>query len=261
MAVIETPVAIRGARGTRIGVAMEGARSADQALLILAAPGETRTGPGRLYVRLARELVSRGLPSMRLDAPDGGDCAPCATNLRMDFDDHAVTAARHLLALYPDARIAILAVGSGAAGAARAWSAVARADLPLSALCLVDPLVGMAVATEKPDWWHRLHALSASEAGQAATPGFGEDEHAGSAELWHKLPTIVREAHAKLLVVARGSAVSSGPLVELAFGNRSWRKALRRSHGWLELARADPGFIRSADWLALTDWLATRLTR
>lgn len=257
---IEAPVAIHGARATRIGVATQATRIANQALLILAAPGETRTGPARLYVRLARELAARGLPSLRLDAPDGGDCAPRAIT-RMELDDHAVAAARHLLGQHPDARVAVLAVGWGAAGAARVWTALAGANLPLSALCLVDPVIGMAVETEKPGWWSRLHALSAPEPGQAAMPDAGEDEFAGSAELWSSLPASVREARAKLLVVARGRAVSGGPLVELAFGDRGWRKALRRSDGWLELAQADPWFTRTTDWQTLTDWLAARLAR
>ena len=257
---IETPVAIRSVQATCIGVTTQAVRIADQALLILAAPGETRTGPARLYVRLARELASRGLPSLRLDAADGGDCAP-RTIVRRDFDDHAMAAARHLLALHPDARVAVLAVGWGAAGAARAWAALARAELPLSALCLIDPVIGMTTATEKPGWWSRLHALSAAEADQAAPSGFDEDERAGSAALWHELPALVGSTRSKLLVVARGSAVSHGPLVELAFGDRRWRKALHRSQGWLELARADPGFMRPDDWQTLTGWLATRLSR
>jgi hypothetical protein len=77
--------------------------------------------------------------------------------------------------------------------------------------------------------------------------------------IWRALPAAVRTGRSRLLVAARGDDRANAALVGLARGNRAWRKALRRSDGWLQVEKADPGFGDSAQRRALADWLVARL--
>lgn len=261
MSLVETPVEIAGVSGRLIGVATQAARVCDVAVLIVPAPGETRTGPDRLYVRLARELGRAGLPSLRFDPCDGGDSAPTMGG-DARFDEDAVAAARHLLKLHPDSYVAVLAAGRGAAGAARAWHALAEAALPLSALCLVDPRICAGAGTIRAEWWRRLLGLRAPAVREPSIPATDvppADADLGDAPLWHALPAAVRAARSKLLLAVRGDEQSNAEVFELVSRTRTWNKALRRSRGWLQLKDADPGFTHAASWHELTEFLARRL--
>ena len=259
MNVIEEPVTIAAGRGPRIGVIARTARVANRAVLIMPAPGETRTGPGRLYVRLARGLAGSGLPSMRLDAPDGGDCQPDERG-HLAIDDDAVDAARQLLALHPDSRVAVLAVGRGAIGAARAWRELNRAGVPLSALCLVDPALGLPAPGRKAGWWRRLFGRPARPVAEPRLGGTAGSVVEGSdVALWIALPAEVRAARARLLVVTRSAIRSHDGFATLARGERAWRKTLERPRSCLKLEGADAGFAQPAPWRKLTGWLATHL--
>lgn len=259
---VELPVVIAGAAGASIGVATQAARVTDVAVLILPAACETRTGPERLYVRLARELARAGIPSLRFDAADGGDC-PLSMSGDPRYDEDAVAAARRLLVLHPDAFVAVLAVGAGAVRAAHAWHALLRADLPLSALCLVDPQIAIALDDPRPSWWRRLFGAGAGAAA-AGLPDSADSPQAGrngvsAQQLWHSLPAAVRAGRSRLLLVSRGEAGCAPALLALAREDRGWRKALRRSRGWLQLDEADAGFSDPVKWRELVEWLAARL--
>ena len=259
MSLIEEPVTIATARGPRIGIVARAARVANTAVLIMPAPGETRTGPGRLYVRLARALASGGLPSMRFDARDGGDCQPDERG-RPAVDDDAVDAARQLLALHPDSRIAVLAVGRGAIGAARALHELNRAGVPLATLCLIDPALGLRAPEKKVGWWRRHFGRPARPLAEPRLGGATASVVEGSdIALWTSLPAEVRAARARLLVVTRSRVPSNEELTTLARGQRAWRKTLERPRSCLQLVGADPGFAQPAHWGKLTGWLATQL--
>src|SRR5690606_29953788 len=181
---------------------------------------------------------------------------------RIEFYDNGLAAARQLLALHPDSYVALLAVGRAAIGAARAWQGLARAGVPLSALCLVDPTIGLRAAEGKVRWWRRHFDRPARAAGAPHNAGSGDTFAADSNEaLWTALPPAVRAARARLLVVARELVELDDGLSALAGSDRAWRKTLGRTQTCLELEGADAGFTRPADWRKLTDWLATQLTR
>ncbi len=259
---VELPVVIAGATGASVAVATRAARVTDVAVLIVPAAGEARTGPERLYVRLARDLAHAGIPSLRFDAPDGGDC-PLSMSGDPRYDEDAVAAARRLLALHPDAFVAVLAVGAGAGRAAHAWHALLRADLPLSALCLVDPQIAMVLDASRRSWWRRLFGAGA-EAAAARSPDAWHSPQAGgngvaAQQLWRSLPAAVRAGRSRLLLVSRGEAGCAPALLALAREDRGWRKALRRSRGWLQLDEADAGFSDPVKWRELVEWLAARL--
>lgn len=263
---VELPVSISAATGTLIGIATHAARVADVAVLIVPASGESRTGTDRRSVRLARALAHAGLPSLRFDSADGGDSPPrMASDPR--YDEDAVAAARCLLGLHPDAFVAVLAVGRAASRMPHVWHALARADLPLSALCLVDPQVDFASWAPRAGWWRRLFGRppvaeaatpDAPEAAAKATDAGGASH--GTTQAWSSLPTAVRAARSRLLVVSRGEAGCSAALRSLARDDRTWRKALRRSRGLLQLEESAPGASDPADWRELSRWLAQRLT-
>ena len=260
-AAIEDPVPVVGSGGAAVGVVTHAARVSETVVLIVPASGDARTGPGRLYVRLARELARRGLPSLRFDASDGGDSPPAmAADPR--YDEAAIAAARQLLGLYPDAFVTVLAVGRGAIHAAHSWHALARADVPLSALCLIDPEIALPSAERAPNWWRRL--LGARGVDAAAPPDEsidGENARVDVAEsaIWYSLPEAVRAARSRLLIAARNESLSSAALLSLANERRDWRKALRRSRGLLRIDGADAGFTRPEPWRTLVEWPGARL--
>lgn len=258
--VSESPQAIVGASGLLVGVATRVVSVADVAVLIVPAPGGSRIGEHRLHVRLARELARRGIPSMRFDAGDGGDSVADAGSSAF-HDDDVVAAARHLLTLQPDAFVALLAAGNAAVGAARSWNALIRAAVPLSALCLVDPAIAIPAPARRQGWLRRIFGGSTPEAEEpGSSPTHGESaEIAERLRIWHALPAAVRSGRSRLLVAARGDDRSNAALLALARGTRAWRKALRRSDGWLQVEQADPGFGISAQRRVLADWLVARL--
>jgi hypothetical protein len=258
--VSESPQAIVGTSGLLIGIATRVVSVADLAVLIVPAPGGTRTGAHRLHVRLARELARRGIPSMRFDAADGGDSAASAGSSAF-HDQDVVAAARHLLTLQPDAFVALLAAGDAAVSAARAWNALIRAAVPLSAMCLIDPAIAIPAPARRQGWFRRILGGSAPGAEEPGSPTtHGESaEMAETLRIWRALPAAVRTGRSRLLVAARGDDRANAALVGLARGNRAWRKALRRSDGWLQVEKADPGFGDSAQRRALADWLVARL--
>lgn len=260
MSVIETPVTIVGADGMRIGIATNATRIADKAVLIVPAPGETRTGPDRLYVRLARELARAGLPSLRFDPADGGDSRPTLRD-GSAYREDLIAAARQLLRLHPDSFVAVLAVGRAAGVIVREWQALVDAGVPLSALCLIDPPITPQAVIARPAWWRRIlgkHA-QAVERSEPVLDGGERIDLPGEGQSWHALPDAVRAARARMLVVARGDDSSSDAVVALAQGDRRWRKALRKSRGWLQIHGAEPGFTQAEHWRPLIEWLATRL--
>ncbi len=260
-AAIEDPLPILGSGGAAVGVVTHAARVSETVVLIVPASGDARTGPGRLYVRLARELSRRGLPSVRFDASDGGDSPPTmAADPR--YDEAAVAAARQLLGLYPDAFVTVLAVGKGAIHAAHSWHALARADLPLSALCLIDPEIALPSAERRPNWWRRLLGTRGVES--AATPAESIDGgntrvDVAESAIWYSLPEAVRLARSRLLIAARADSPSNTALMSLANEHRDWRKALRRSRGLLRIDGADAAFTRPEPWRTLAEWLGARL--
>ncbi|MBX3591984.1 MAG: hypothetical protein KF755_13865 [Burkholderiaceae bacterium] len=258
--VSESPQVIVGASGPLIGVATRVVSVADVAVLIVPAPGGSRTGAHRLHVRLARELARRGIPSMRFDAADGGDSVAGAGSSAF-HDDDVVAAARHLLTLQPDAFVALLAAGDAAVSAARSWNALIRAAVPLSALCLVDPVMAIPAPARRQGWFRRIFGGTPPGAEEAGSPPpHGESaETAATLRVWRGLPAAVRTGRSRLLVAARGDDRSNAALVGLARGTRAWRRALRRSDGWLQIGEADPGFGLSAHRRVLADWLAARL--
>ncbi len=292
---VETPVSIAGSSGASIGVVTRATRIGEAAVLIVPADGESRTGPGRLHVRLARALALAGIPSLRFDAPDGGDSAP-ATAAAPLYDEIAIAASRRLLEACPDARIAVLAVGRAGTRAARTWHALSQAGFPLSAACLVDPAIAMARSAPR-SFWQRLlgreailpvdptdptdptHlAHLAHPTGSTSPDGPGADgpdapivpdaravlapdiEPADSA-LWQAFPATVKAARSHLLVAMRIDDAANTPLRRLVREDRAWRKAVRRSGGALELDGADAAFTQRAQWEALVAWLTARLDR
>lgn len=259
--VIETPVAFAGANGARIGIATAAARIADSAVLIVPATSETRTGPERLYVRLARELARAGLPSLRFDPADGGDSRPDSPGGAPE--DDIAAAARRLLALYPDSFVTVLAVGRAAAGAARAWQGLAERHVPLSALCLIDPVIALQATTARSGWWRRMFGGGDGSRPQGH-PGAHVDDGAHGVDAthaWKTLPQTVRAARSKLLVITRSGGSSSLALAALTETERAWRKALRQSREWLQVEGVDAGFGDPGKCREIGDWLATRIAR
>jgi hypothetical protein len=258
---IEDPVPVLGSGGAAVGVVTHAARVSETVVLIVPASGDARTGPGRLYVRLARELARRGLPSLRFDASDGGDSPPAmAADPR--YDEAAVAAARQLLGLYPDAFVAVLAVGRGAVHATHSWHALARANLPLSALCLIDPDIALPSLERAPNWRRRLFGARSVESAAApaeSIDGGNARVEASESAIWYSLPEAVRAARSRLLIAARNDSPSNPALLSLANERRDWRKALRRSRGLLRIDGADAAFTRPEAWRTLSEWLGARL--
>lgn len=258
---IEDPIPVVGSGGAAVGVVTHAARVSETVALIVPASDDARTGPERLYVRLARELARRGLPSLRFDGSDGGDSPPAmAADPR--YDEAAVAAARQLLVLYPDAFVTVVAVGKGAIHAAHSWHALARADLPLSALCLIDPDIALPSAARTRNSWRRLFGARGVESAAAPTEstagGTARVDVAQSA-IWYSLPGAVRAARSRLLIAARSDSPSNTALLSLASEHRDWRKALRRSRGLLRIDGADAAFTRPDPWRTLAEWLGARL--
>lgn len=254
---VESPVPVVGAGGTAVGVVTQAARVSDTVVLIIPASGESRTGPGRLYVRLARELARAGLPSLRFDASDGGDCPP-AMSMDPRYDEAAVAAAQQLLRLYPDAFVGVLAVGRGATNAAHSWHALARADVPLSALCLIDPVIALPGVEQNASWWKRLLGGRWANGPVRSTHDRDAAVDVAAPGIWYSLPEMVRAARSRLLVAARTDDPSNEALLSLVRENRDWRKALRRSRGLLEVEGANPEHTQAATWQTLTAWLGAR---
>ena len=98
-------------------------------------------GPGRLYVRIAREFAARGIPSVRLDLSGVGDSglrdgeeenSAYAESARLDVR-HAVEFAQKR---FPDARVHLIGLCSGAYHGFKA----AVAGLPVRSVVAVNPL-------------------------------------------------------------------------------------------------------------------------
>lgn len=248
---LELPCQIDGVTGALVGVITQTARAGDTVVLIVPAPGGTRTGPHRLHVRLARALADAGLPSLRYDPADGGDCPP-ASDAAAAFDADLVAAARYVLGLQPDASVALMALGIAASATARAWPVLAGADLPLSALCLIDPEIGELELPPARRWWDRLVAPSPA-------PIIAGDRDVAAASAWLALPQALHETRSRLLVASGGAPARHRALHALAREHRGWRKALRHPEGWLQLADADEAYGQPGHWRALSGWLGRRI--
>ncbi|MBN9460402.1 MAG: hypothetical protein J0H00_04180 [Burkholderiales bacterium] len=265
---LELPCQIDGVTGALIGVATQTARAGDIVVLIVPAPGGTRTGPHRLHVRLARTLSDAGLPSLRYDPPDGGDCPP-ASDAAAAFDGDLVAAARYVLGLQPGASVAILALGEAAAAVARAWPVLAGADIALSALCLIDPAIGGIELPPARGWWRRLFGSPSPAANGAAGGGATNDTPraaavddayaAEAASAWLELPQALHDTRSRLLLATGGAEARHPALFRLAREHRSWRKALRQPEAWLHLADADEAFGQPEHWRTLGGWLGRRI--
>lgn len=266
---LELPCEVDGATGALIGVVTQTARVDDSAVLIVPAPGDARTGAHRLHVRLARALAQAGLPSLRYDAAGGGDCPP-ATGTASAWDGDAVAAAHCLLGLYPHASLAVLALGDAAAPTVRAWPVLAAADVPLASLCLIDPAIGALGLPLRRKWWRRPFGAPATDAREGAGDTRAGDTRAGTTDAreaesaetrssWLELPRTLRATRSKLFVAAGGEEARHDELFRLAHGERAWRKALRRSDGWLHLRAADEAFSGAEPWRTLCEWLGRKV--
>ncbi|WP_188927359.1 alpha/beta hydrolase [Puia dinghuensis] len=82
----ETPIRIFGAGASVFGI-LRSASSSRKLVLLIPATSGTRIGPQRIYVEIARTLLSSGISSFAVDLPPNGD------STGGNFDDYAGDAA------------------------------------------------------------------------------------------------------------------------------------------------------------------------
>lgn len=242
---------------SHLAVLTAGSPSARMAALFIPAAGQTRTGPERLHVRLAREWAQLGIPSLRFDAPDAGD-DPHAPNTPMHTGS-ASAAAQVLQNRYPEAGIVLAAFGRAAASAARATADLAKADVRVHSLCLINPVLGAVVAPEPQSWWQRIRQIvchcdtRAADASAAANVQPGDDS-----TVWHSLPALLQQRNMRLLIITGDGERAHTTLEALAQSDRNWRRVLRNG-STLRLDGADRYLMRPAHWQVVNGWLRREL--
>ncbi len=198
-----------GARRRLAGVLCEppGARASAPIVVLLNAGAVHHTGPGRLYVRLARELARSGVPSLRVDLSMLGD--GIVAGVADENDCYADASRRDVLELLEDLRERLrfdeVVLGGLCSGAYWALQGALDARAPgLRAVAMIHP---MAIA--RPPQPGGGGAPDAAEA-------LRYRQSMRSWAKWKKLLTLQAHPRAALTVLARrASSVCTATLREL----------------------------------------------
>lgn len=201
----EIPVAF-GPDQSLVGVvaALTGSDSVPLACLMFNADGNPRVGPGRIHVKLARQLAERGVSSIRFDLAGQGDSAPArSAEQGMSGAVRDLRAAMDLIdTLLGIRRFIVIGLGSGAGGA----MALAQTDARVLGLLMFD---GPAFPGRRSRWERaarRLLALMAPPAWAGARlRAFDGRAPQVSAGLFRRTMAQLAERSVAVLAVYSGS--------------------------------------------------------
>lgn len=221
-------------------------------VLLLGAPGQTRAGPRRAWVRLAEACVDRGVATLRLDARGEGDAGGERTAPDAWWPDviAGLTALRELLGR--DVPLGVVAPREVAAAAVLALPHAARAGHPIQRLALIEPWSPLADGAADEDRRGALGRFLASLLGVRA----------GAMR-----PSPVSEAMIAALRGWDGRPILAGS----PGGLEPWRRWLRHDRRltrdwsmptalieWADSAHDGPGTL---GWAAQAERIAERLGR
>lgn len=227
------------------------------AVLFIPAAGQTRTGPERLHVRLAREWAQLGIASLRFDAADAGD-DPLVSDAAMHADS-ASAAALALQERYPAAGIVVAGFGRAAIGAAQAAALLAEAGVRVHSLCLINPMLGDIPMPQPQSWWQRIRQIVCDcDARTSAASAPAQDRAGDDAAVWRSLPSLLQQQNMRLLVITGGGERAYATLETLAERDRAWRRALRNG-STLRLDGVDRYLMRPAHWQVVNGWFQRQL--
>lgn len=248
------PVVVDGPAGVLPGVCVRPAEPGSPSLgvLLLGAPGQTRAGPRRAWVRLAEACVDHGVAMLRIDARGEGDAGGERTAPDAWWPDvvAGLDALRGLVG--DDVPLGVVAPREVAAAAVLALPHAARAGVPVQRLALIEPWSPLADGAPEEDRRGPLARLLAAALG--VRPGAMR-------------PSPVSEAMTAALRAWGGRPILAGS----PGGLEAWRRWLRHDRRltrdwsmptvvieWPDSAREGPGAL---GWAAQAERIAERLGR
>lgn len=275
----ETCFQVRALAGQLLGIVCTPNRSTQKArltVIIVAGQPQTRVGPHRMFVELARHLAEEGIRSLRFDCSGWGDSlGPTRTFEESRFD--IVTVVQSVLREDPDQQVVIVGLGDGATASLMSLPLLKADHRKVLAMILVNPWIDQAQFEAKLDrpskenllklkskaFWSRLLGRN-SQGG--STPGGASQ----SSRLVRQLAE-TRASDLSLINAILGSntsflaVLSSVDLSAQIFSK--WidhDDRLRQKFSQENVfnhPRADHTFSNEADWREVCEWMSQRLNQ
>jgi uncharacterized protein len=275
----ETGFQVRAVAGPLLGVVCSPNRPLQKSslfVIIVAGQPQTRVGPHRMFVELARHLAEEGIRSLRFDCSGWGD-SPGPTRSFEESRFDIVTVVQSVLREDPDQQVVIVGLCDGATAALLSLPLLKADHRKVIAMILINPWIDQeqfeAAAESPPNdyseqlkstrFWGKLlgrGSQGGSTSALALQSSKGGRQISGKRASDLSLTNAIQGSNTKFLAVLSSQDLSAKIFSKWLDQDEKLKQSFSTENTLMH-PRADHTFSDGAHWREACHWISQRLNQ